>query len=135
MHLNLPAFAVVALSALPVCRVQATEPGPVQVPPAAQRSVTSITALPAAVLSGLRGLCTPCEFADIGAPWNPTDVRNDLPRRRIVSATLRDSVWTIAYQRGGIAMTWHTAVFALTPSVHLVEGSSCLPAGPAPCNW
>ena len=127
-------FIVAAVSALPLCATAASEPVAAPVQQGREQPIASITGIPAAVLSALQELCSHCEFADIGARWNPTDVLSDLPRRRVLSVTVRDSVWTIIYQRGGIAMTHHTAVFALTPTVHLVAGSSCLPAA-APCSW
>jgi hypothetical protein len=104
-------------------------------PPANYHSVSSMIEIPANVLNALKNLCGGCVFADIGAPWSPTDALNGLPQRRIVEAGRTNSTWVIRYDRGGIGRVSYTAVFSLTPSIHLAAGSSCLPTREKQCYW
>ena len=97
--------------------------------------VASISFLPSDVRQALAALCSPCSFADSGAPWNATDVIDDrLPRRRLVKTEKHGADWLVQYEHGGFATHDHTVVFSLTPTVHLVQGSSCIPSQQA-CEW
>lgn len=99
-------------------------------PPAA-----SISFLPAEVQKALTSLCSPCIFADSNAPWNATDVMGDgLPQRRLVTTEKQGSTWLVQYQHGGLATHSHTVVFSLSPTVHIAQGSSCIPSHRA-CKW
>jgi hypothetical protein len=98
-------------------------------------AVSSITQIPADVLGALKHLCKGCVFADFGAPWNPTDVLNNFPQRRLLEAVHFDSKWRIRYNHGGRGRHTHTVVFSLVPSIHLIEGSSCLPERDGYCEW
>jgi hypothetical protein len=99
----------------------------------AQPSV-SMSSLPVPVRDALLALCAPCEFADSNARWNPTDVLNGRPQRRLVTAEETASGWRIEYDHGGRGRHQHIVVFSLEPSVHVAEGSSCLPAL-RDCEW
>ena len=93
-----------------------------------------MSSLPLAVRDALRELCAPCEFADSDAPWNPTDVINGRPQRRLLMASETASGWRIEYDHGGRGRHTHVVVFELEPSIHVAEGSSCLPAL-RHCEW
>jgi hypothetical protein len=123
------AYAVSMLSA------QGNGALPVSVASPRPTPVASISFLPPEVRQALTSLCSPCSFADSGAPWNATDVVNDrLPQRRLVKTEKRGSDWLVQYEHGGFAAHSHTVVFSLTPTVHLFQGSSCLPSQQA-CEW
>ena len=113
--------------AVPPATVEANSPKP---PP-----VASISVLPPEVGRALTSLCSPCVFANSDGPWNATDVVGDgLPQRRLVKTEKRGSDWFVQYQHGGFATHNHTVVFSLAPTVHLANGSSCIPAQAA-CEW
>jgi len=40
----------------------------------------------------------------------------------------------VQYEYGGIAVQTYTVVFSLAPTIHLVQGSSCIPSQVA-CKW
>ncbi len=102
---------------------------------AAAASGASMAALPGEVQQALLSLCTPCTFADFDAPWNTSDVLNGLPQRHLVKVEQLGPKWLIQYDHGGYAPHTHTVVFAIKPSPHIVEGSSCLPSREKKCEW
>jgi hypothetical protein len=57
----------------------------------------------------------PLDLADPGAPFQSTDVivTRGLPGRRLVAAFASDNYWIMHYEAGGIAHTYHVAVFAV----------------------
>ena len=105
--------------------------------------INSITSIPPEVMLALTSLCDGCVFADFGQPWNPSDVVNELPRRRLLKAEHNGSKWIIQYEHGGIGKHTHTAIFESQPTVHLVsgrtcataDGASCLPEGTSAGEW
>ena len=101
------------------------------------KMVTSKTKIPPAVFQALESLCSPCTFADFGAPFNSTDILPNagLPQRRLVRVDYTDEEWIIEYEHGGRGLHRHVAVFNLRPSVHLVRGSSCDPSRELHCEW
>jgi hypothetical protein len=80
---------IVFLNLLLFVTVAATSPTVAQNP--SYHAATSMAAIPPEVLSALTGLCGGCSFADFNAPWNWSDVINDLPQRRFVKAGYVDS--------------------------------------------
>ncbi|HEY6502748.1 MAG TPA: hypothetical protein VIZ28_02120 [Chitinophagaceae bacterium] len=71
--------------------------------------------IPRLVLKALK--CWGGEFriADVGKPFNPTDVVwNNTPRRRIKFLTANDKYLILAFEQGGIAKTNHLALFEFT---------------------
>ena len=95
----------------------------------------AMSSLPVAVREALLALCTPCDFADENAPWNPTDVLDGRPRRHLTRIEQMQSKWLIQYDHGGIATHTHTVIFELEPNIHVGRGSSCDPAGARSCEW
>ena len=110
--------------------------------------VTSMSQIPAPVVEALKELCGGCDFADFDAPWNPTDVANDLPTRRIVQAGYSDEIWFVQYDHGGRGRHSHTAVFVVSGSHLQFHGGSmfvdtepghatsvCRTEAAAECDW
>ncbi len=93
----------------------------------------SMSQMPAEVQQALVALCHPCQFSDSDQPWNSGDVGT--PGRQLVAITHTFSKWIIQYELGGFVMSSHTVVFEMTPSIHLAEGSSCLPSQTPRCDW
>jgi hypothetical protein len=86
--------------------------------------VSSFSEVPADVRAALKDLCKGCTFADMGADWNPTDVIDNRPTRRIKQAGYSETEWFVQYEHGGYAPHSHMVVFALAPSVHFTGGST-----------
>lgn len=108
---------------------------PAAAAPTSSAPTASMSLLPSDVQKALTSLCSPCTFADSGAPWNATDVvASGLPQRRLVRTERRGPTWLVQYQHGGIAKHSHTTVFSPKPSIHLVQGSSCMPPLEK-CEW
>ena len=101
----------------------------------AQELAASMASLPVSVREALLALCTPCEFADYDAPWNPTDVLDGRPRRHLRKIEHTGDSWLIEYDHGGIGLHTHTVVFELQPTIHIGSRSSCNPATEANCEW
>jgi hypothetical protein len=102
----------------------------------ADTPLASMSVLPVPVQEELLSLCAPCEFADSNEAWNSTDLLGGrLPRRHLEKTVQTASGWRIEYQHGGRAVHTHVAQFELEPSVHLVWGSSCVPAPGVECEW
>jgi len=99
------------------------------------QSLVSMSALPVTVREALLALCAPCEFADSGARWNPTDVLDGRPQRRLSRAEQTASGWLIQYDHGGRGRHIHTVVFELEPDVHVGKGSDCVPSAETRCEW
>ena len=95
----------------------------------------SMTSLPVPVRQALLELCAPCEFADYDAAWNSTDFLNGRPERHLERTVQTPSGWLIEYEHGGRAQHRHVVVFELEPRIHVVVGSSCVPAAGVECEW
>jgi hypothetical protein len=95
----------------------------------------SISSLPDSIRTALLALCESCRFADYDAPWNPTDVIDGNPRRRLTRIVDRGSSWLIQYDHGGIATHSHTVIFDMEPRIHVGEGSDCVPSRENECEW
>ena len=82
--------------------------------------VTSIRGLPLGVREELQTLfgSNTLDIADPGAKFQVTDVIVDpkLPMRRLVAAGCSMSRCLVYYERGGIAHSWHVALFHWTPA-------------------
>jgi hypothetical protein len=87
--------------------------------------VTSIRGLPLGVRDALQALMgTPTlDIAEPGAPFQATDVMVTprLPIRRLVAAGCATDHCLVYYERGGIAHTWHVALFKWTPAETRLE--------------
>jgi hypothetical protein len=95
--------------------------------------VTSIRGLPLGVRDGLQTLfgSTSLDIAEPGAEFQVTDVVGvtRLPMRRMVAAGCSRDRCLIYYERGGIAHTWHVALFHWTPAATRFEWGGTSPAG------
>jgi hypothetical protein len=96
--------------------------------PSDYRLVRSKAEVPAAVLDSFSSLCGGCTLADIGAPFNATDVvQPGLPARRLLSAGVSASQWFLEYEHGGRGLHSHFALFELRDGA-----ASCLWANGLP---
>jgi hypothetical protein len=97
--------------------------------------VTSVRGLPLGVREALQGLCGSgsLDIAEPGAEFQATDVVVDpkLPTRRLVAAGCSTDHCLVYYERGGIAHTWHVALFHWTPGATRLEWGGNGPGGPA----
>jgi hypothetical protein len=95
--------------------------------------VTSIRGLPLGVRDELQSLFgTPTlDIAEPDDEFQATDVviNPKLPRRRLVAAGCSMSYCLVYYERGGIAHTWHVALFHWTPEATRFEWGGTAPGG------
>jgi hypothetical protein len=95
--------------------------------------VTSVRGLPLGVRDALQGLFkTPAlDIAEPGAEFQATDVVSTsmLPIRRMVAAGCTANYCLVYYERGGIAHTWHVALFHWTPAATRFEWGGTAPGG------
>jgi hypothetical protein len=95
--------------------------------------VTSIRGLPLGVRDELQTLfgSQTLDIADPGAQFQVTDAIVDpkLPGRRLVAAGCSTEYCLVYYERGGIAHTWHVALFYWTPAATRFEWGGTAPAG------
>jgi len=95
--------------------------------------VTSIRGLPLGVREELQTLFggSSLDIAEPGAEFQVTDViiNPRLPRRRLVLAGCSIDHCLVYYERGGIAHTWHVALFHWTPAATRLEGGGFAPRG------
>jgi hypothetical protein len=95
--------------------------------------VTSIRGLPLGVREGLQMLfgSQTLDIAEPGAEFQVTDVRVNpqLPGRRLVAAGCSTEYCLVYYERGGIAHTWHVALFHWTPAASRFEWGGTAPGG------
>jgi hypothetical protein len=95
--------------------------------------VTSIRGLPLGVRDELQTLfgSQTLDIADPGAQFQVTDAIVDpkLPTRRLVAAGCSTEYCLVYYERGGIAHTWHVALFYWTPAATRFEWGGTAPAG------
>jgi hypothetical protein len=98
------------------------------------KKITSIKELPPGVRDGLRKLfdSETLDLAEPGAPFQSTDVivTPKLPGRRLVAAGCTSEYCLVFYERGGIAHSFHVALFHSTPAATRFEwGGSAPPRG------
>ena len=95
--------------------------------------VTSVRGLPLGVREELQTLfgSNTLDIAEPGARYQVTDVVVDpnLPRRRLVSAGCSYDHCLVYYERGGIAHSWHVALFHWTPAATRLEWGGIAPGG------
>jgi hypothetical protein len=95
--------------------------------------VTSIRGLPLGVRDALQTLfgTETLDIADPGAEFQVTDVvvNPKLPMRRLVAAGCSIEYCLVYYERGGIAHTWHVALFHWTPAETGFEWGGSAPGG------
>ena len=96
--------------------------------------VTSTTGLPLGVRDELRRLfgSGALDIAEPGAEFRAADFVGNpsLPRRRLVSAgCATDHHCLVYYERGGLAHTWHAALFQWTPAATRLELGGTAPGG------
>ena len=95
--------------------------------------VTSIRGLPLGVRDGLQTLfgSQTLDIAEPGAEFQVTDVivKPNLPVRRLVAAGCSTEYCLVYYERGGIAHTWHVALFSWTPATTRFEWGGAAPGG------
>ena len=95
--------------------------------------VTSIRGLPLGVRDELRTLfhSQTLDIAEPGAEFQVTDaVANPkLPIRRLVAAGCTMTYCLVYYERGGVAHTWHVALFHWTPTATRFEWGGTAPGG------
>jgi hypothetical protein len=93
--------------------------------------VTSIRGLPLGVRDELQTLfdSQTLEIAEPGAEFQVTDVVRTpkLPIRRLVAAGCSADHCLVYYERGGIAHTWHVALFHWTPQATRFEWGGTAP--------
>jgi hypothetical protein len=95
--------------------------------------VTSVRGLPLGVRDALQALFGRdlLDIAEPGAAFRATDVVIDpkLPTRRLVHAACSIDHCVVYYERGGIAHTWHVAIFHWTPDATRFESGGSAPGG------
>jgi hypothetical protein len=95
--------------------------------------VTSIRGLPLGVRDGLQTLfgSRGLDIAEPGAEFQVTDVvvNPKLPIRRLAKAGCSTDHCLVYYERGGIAHTWHVALFHWTPAATRFEWGGIAPGG------
>ena len=95
--------------------------------------VTSIRGLPLGVRDELQELfgSQALDIAEPGAAFQVTDVivTPQLPIRRLVAAGCTIEYCLVYYERGGIAHTWHVALFHWTPAATRFEWGGAAPGG------
>lgn len=95
--------------------------------------VTSVRGLPLGVRNELQTMfgSQTLDIAEPGAEFQATDVILDpgLPNRRLVAAGCSTEYCLVYYERGGIAHTWHVALFHWTPAATRFEWGGTAPGG------
>ena len=95
--------------------------------------VTSIRGLPLGVRDGLQASfgSQTLDIAEPGAEFRMTDVvvNPNLPTRRLVAAGCSTDHCIVYFERGGMAHTWHVALFHWTPAGTRFEWSGTAPGG------
>ena len=94
--------------------------------------VTSIRGLPLGVRDGLQTLfgSQTLEIAEPGARFQVSDSIKDpkLPIRRLAVAGCSTDHCLVYYERGGVARSWHVALFHWTPAATRFEWGGLAPA-------
>lgn len=93
--------------------------------------VTSVRGLPLGVREELQTLFRSAvlDIAEPGAAFRATDIilEPNLPTRRLVLAACSNDHCIVSYERGGIAHSWHVALFHWTPSATRLEWGGIAP--------
>ncbi len=99
------------------------------------QTVSSVRGLPLGVREALQASfgSQTLDIAEPGAEFRMTDVvvNPNLPTRRLVAAGCSADHCIVYFERGGIAHTWHVALFHWTPAGTRFEWSGTAPGGPA----
>ena len=97
------------------------------------QTVSSVRGLPLGVREALQASfgSQTLDIAEPGAEFRVTDVvvKPNLPTRRLVAAGCSTDHCIIYFERGGIAHTWHVALFHWTPAGTRFEWSGTAPGG------
>ena len=97
------------------------------------QTVSTIRGLPLGVRDGLQASfgSQALDLAEPGAEFRMTDVvvNPNLPTRRLVAAGCSTDHCLVYFERGGIAHTWHVALFHWTPAGTRFEWSGTAPGG------
>ena len=95
--------------------------------------VTSVRGLPLGVRNELQTMFgrQTLDIAEPGAEFQVTDViaKPNLPIRRLIAAGCSTEYCLVYYERGGIAHTWHVALFHWTPAATRFEWGGSAPGG------
>jgi hypothetical protein len=94
--------------------------------------VTSIRGLPLGVRDGLQKLfgSQTLDIAEPGARFQAGERSvSTLPIRRLVAAGCSNDYCLVYYERGGIAHTWHVALFHWAPAATRFEWGGTAPGG------
>ena len=94
--------------------------------------VTSIRGLPLGVRDGLQKLfgSQALDIAEPGARFQAGERSvSTLPTRRLVAAGCSNDYCLVYYERGGIAHTWHVAMFYWMPEATRFEWGGTAPGG------
>ena len=95
--------------------------------------VTSVRGLPLGVRDALQTLFRSSflDIAEPGAAFRSTDVivEPNLPTRRLVFAACSSDHCLVYFERGGIAHSWHVALFHWTPDATRFEWGGLAPGG------
>jgi len=95
--------------------------------------VTSIRGLPLGIRDGLQTLfgSQALDIAEPASEFQVTDVivNPKLPIRRLVAAGCTIEYCLVYYERGGVAHTWHVALFHWTPAATRFEWGGTAPGG------
>ncbi len=95
--------------------------------------VTSVRGLPLGVRNELQRLfgSQSLDIAEPGAQFQATNVivNPKLPIRRMVAAGCTIEYCLVYYERGGVAHTWHVALFHWTPEATRFEWGGAAPGG------
>jgi hypothetical protein len=95
--------------------------------------VTSVRGLPLGVREALQTLfgSASLDIAEPGAEFQTTDVliTPRLPIRRLVAAGCSNDHCLVYYERGGVAHTWHLALFHWRPEATRFEWGGDAPGG------
>lgn len=97
------------------------------------QTVSSVRGLPLGVREALQASfgSQTVDIADPGGEFRMTDVVVDpnLPTRRLAAAGCSADHCIVYFERGGIAHTWHVALFHWTPAGTRFEWSGTAPGG------
>ena len=97
------------------------------------QTVSTIRGLPLGVRDGLQASfgSQTLDIAEPGAEFRTTDVvvNPNLPTRRLVAAGCSTDHCIVYFERGGIAHTWHVALFHWTPEATRFEWGGTAPGG------
>ena len=133
-------LCVIAISVWPVVACGQTSaandlPGPLRVHLNEDRFqlVSSLRGLPLGVREELPALFggSSLDIAEPGAAFRATDVISDPNQstRRLVMGACSSDHCLVYYERGGVAHTWHVALFHWTPAATRFEWGGLAPGG------